>query len=116
MANFITSCRILFGIVMLFFPVFSPVFYVLYCLAGITDMIDGAVARRTNTVSEFGSRLDTVADIVFVAACLIKFLPALTLSTWLCIWICVIAALKVFNVIYGYITQRKFVAEHTVMN
>ena len=67
MANIITSCRILCSAVLLFFPAFSPVFYVLYCLAGFTDMIDGAVARKTDTVSESGSRLDTIADMVFAA-------------------------------------------------
>ena len=30
-------------------------------------MADGIVARKTNSVSEFGSRLDGVADFVFVA-------------------------------------------------
>lgn len=116
MANIITSCRILFSIALLFFPVFSPAFYALYCFAGITDMVDGAVARKTNTVSEFGSRLDTAADIVFVAACLFKILPHLTAPIWLWIWICVIAVIKVFNNIYGYIVQKKLVAEHTIVS
>ena len=59
MANIITGCRILCSIILLLVPVFSPPFYFLYLMAGFTDMIDGAVARKTNTVSEFGSRLDT---------------------------------------------------------
>ena len=29
-------------------------------------MIDGTVARKTGTVSEFGSKLDTVADLILV--------------------------------------------------
>lgn len=62
MANIITSSRILCSIVLLFFPVFSPWFYVLYLINGFTDMLDGTVARRTGSVSEFGSKLDTVAD------------------------------------------------------
>lgn len=62
MANFITSLRIICSIALLFCLALSPAFYALYIVAGFTDMIDGAVARKTNTVSEFGSRLDTVAD------------------------------------------------------
>lgn len=61
MANFITGSRIIFSIVLLFCPALSPTFYGLYILAGFTDMIDGAVARKTDTVSVLGSRLDTVA-------------------------------------------------------
>ncbi|MDD6071017.1 MAG: CDP-alcohol phosphatidyltransferase family protein [Clostridiales bacterium] len=66
MANIITSSRILCSVVLFFFPAFSTAFYVLYGIAGFTDMIDGTVARKTGTVSEFGSRLDTIADFVFV--------------------------------------------------
>lgn len=116
MANIITGCRILCSILLLFVPVFSPIFYMLYLVAGFTDMIDGAVARKTNTVSETGSRLDTIADIVFIVICMIKLLPVLTIPAWLCIWMVVIAIIKVINIISGYIVQKKFVAKHTIMN
>jgi CDP-diacylglycerol--glycerol-3-phosphate 3-phosphatidyltransferase len=59
MANIITGFRGLISIVLLFCPVFSPVFYMLYLIAGLSDMIDGTIARRTNTVSGFGERFDT---------------------------------------------------------
>lgn len=116
MANTITSCRILCSILLLFVPAFSLTFYILYLVAGFTDMIDGTIARITNTANEFGSRLDTIADIAFVVACMIKLLPVLTIPTWLCIWIGVIAIIKVFNIISGYIVQKEFVAKHTIMN
>ena len=67
MANVITGLRILVSAVLMFCPVFSPVFYALYLIAGLSDMADGIIARRTNSVSEFGSRFDGVADLVFVA-------------------------------------------------
>ena len=116
MANVVTGCRILCSIFLLFVPAFSSTFYILYLVAGFTDMIDGPIARKTNTANEFGSRLDTIADIVFVAACMIKLLPVLTIPTWLCVWIGVIAIIKVFNIISGYIVQKKLVAKHTIMN
>ena len=116
MANIITGCRILCSILLLFVPAFSSTFYILYLVAGFTDMIDGPIARKTNTANEFGSRLDTIADIVFVVACMIKLLPVLIIPTWLCIWIGVIAIIKVFNIISGYIVQKKLVAKHTIMN
>ena len=72
--------------------------------------------RKTGTVSEFGSRLDTAADIVFVAVCLIKLLPVLHVPGWLYIWIAVIALIKVANIVVGYIRQKEFTAVHSVMN
>ncbi len=79
-------------------------------------MIDGAVARKTGTVSEFGSRLDTAADIVFAAVCLIKLLPVLDIPLWLCIWIAVIAFIKTANIAAGYIRHREFISVHSAMN
>lgn len=45
-ANAITYCRIIISMLMFLFSVFSPEFYVCYLLAGISDMIDGTIARK----------------------------------------------------------------------
>ena len=71
MANIITAIRIVCSIALLLFLAFSPLFYTLYIAAGISDMIDGTVARKTGTVSALESKLDTAADFVFVVCCLI---------------------------------------------
>ena len=111
MANTITLFRIAAGIVLLLCPVFSPAFYVLYIAAGLSDMLDGFVARKTDTVSELGARLDTMADFVLVVVCLIKLIPA-----WLYGWIGIIAFIKVANIISGFTAQKKLVTVHSVMN
>ncbi|MDO4808031.1 MAG: CDP-alcohol phosphatidyltransferase family protein [Coriobacteriales bacterium] len=116
MANIITGIRILCSIVLLFFPAFSPSFYTLYVVAGVSDMIDGTVARKTGTVSEFGSKLDTAADFVLVAVCLIKLIPVLDIPLWLFVWITIIALIKAINIISGYVMHKEFVAAHTIMN
>ena len=116
MANFITRFRIIASLALLFCPVFSLPFYVLYLMAGISDMADGVVARRTNTASEFGARLDTAADFVFVVVCLIRLLPVIEMPTWLYVWIGVIAMIKGINIVSGYVMQKRFMAVHTVMN
>ena len=79
-------------------------------------MIDGPVARKTGTVSELGAKLDTIADFVFVAACLIKLLPLIPFPLWLWLWIGGIALIKAVNLLSGYIVQKRFVTIHTVMN
>ena len=116
MANTISLFRIAAGIVLLFCPVFSPAFYALYIAAGLSDMLDGFVARKTGTVSQLGARLDTIADFVLVVVCLIKLLPVLSIPAWLYAWIGIIALIKVVNIIFGFVVQRKFVAVHSVMN
>ena len=74
-ANIITGVRILCSIALLFCPAFSISFYSLYIIAGGSDMIDGAIARKTGTVSAFGAKFDTVADLITGT-----FIPAKTAS------------------------------------
>ena len=115
-ANVITGLRILVSAVLVFCPVFSPIFYVLYLIAGLSDMVDGIIARKTNSVSEFGSRFDSIANFVFVAVCLIKILPVLDIPVWLYVWTAVIALIKIINIISGVAKQKIYVAVHTTMN
>lgn len=116
LANLITSIRILCSLAILFCPVFSVAFYSLYITAGISDMIDGWVARKTNTASAFGAKFDTIADIIFVAVCLIKLLPVMEIPVWLYVWIGLVAIIKAINVVSGFVVQKQFVAVHSVMN
>ena len=115
-ANIITSCRILLSITLLFYPVFSVGFYCTYILCGFTDMVDGTIARKTNSVSEFGARLDTVSDFLFFAVSLIKLLPVIHIPKWIWVWIAVIAIIKICNIILGFIYKKKLISLHTVMN
>ena len=90
-ANIITSCRILGSIGLCFCPVFSACFCGLYLFCGLTDMVDGTIARKTDAVSECGARLDTVADFLFVIASFGKILPVIRIPVWICVWAAVIA-------------------------
>ena len=115
-ANILTGCRILGSVLLLFFPAFSLAFYITYILCGFSDMIDGTIARKTNSASRFGSQLDTIADFIFVVASLIKLLPTIRISGWLWIWGGVITMIKLGNILWGYISQKQFISMHTIMN
>ena len=116
LANILTSCRILGSMLLRFFPAFSAPFYILYLFCGFTDMIDGTVARKTNSTSKLGSQLDTAADLVFVAVSMMKLLPKIQLPLWLWIWCGIIALIKIGNIILGYLFRKQFTSLHTVMN
>ena len=115
-ANIITGSRIALSLPLLFVPLSSAWFYVFYMFCGLTDMIDGTIARKTETVSSFGSKLDTVADFVFMAVCAAKLLPVMNLPIWLWIWIAVITIIKVTNIVLGFVRRKKLVVLHTVLN
>ena len=115
-ANILTGFRIFGSVLLLFFPAFSLDFYIIYILCGFSDMIDGIIARKTNSTSEFGSRLDTTADFVFVVVSLFKLLPAIQIPQWLWIWGGVISVIKISNIMWGYIFKKQFISLHTIMN
>mgnify|MGYP003493010866 FL=1 len=115
-ANIITSCRILGSIGLLFCPVFSDGFYVLYLFCGLTDMVDGSIARKTGTVSSFGARLDTVADFLFVIASFVKLVPVIRIPVWIWGWAAVIAVVKLVNLVWGSTQMKQMPSLHTIAN
>ena len=115
-ANIITGSRIVFSLLLLFIPLSSALFYIFYLFCGLTDMIDGTVARKTGVVSNFGAKLDTASDFVFMAVCVVKLFPKINISVWLWIWIAIIAIVKVINIVMGFIRRKKLVALHTFLN
>ena len=115
-ANIITGSRMVLNLPLLFIPLTSAWFYALYLLCGLSDMIDGTVARKTNSASEFGARLDTVSDFVFMSVALIRFVPHLHVPIWLWIWIGIIAMIKLGNAVLGLVRAKKLISPHTVLN
>ena len=114
--NIITLSRIPMAVALPFVQSSPAVFWTLYLLCGFSDVLDGAVARSTGTVSRLGERLDTIADIIFVAVWIVLFIPAMNVGRWLWIWTGIIALIKVVNVISGLAMKKGFVAKHTPAN
>ena len=79
-------------------------------------MADGAIARRTKSDNELGAILDTVADIVFAAVCFVKILPTMQFPVWLWIWIVIIAIIKIGNLVWVLICNKKLISLHTILN
>ena len=116
MANVLTGIRILCGLLILCFPAFSGWYYCFYMIGGFTDAIDGTVARKMGTASDFGSKFDTVADFVFTVAVVIKIIHSLYIPVWLIIWIAIIALIKIGCHLAGYIKYHEFKTVHSTLN
>ena len=112
----ITLSRAALSVALLFVLSSPTVFWILYLICGLSDVLDGAVARATGTVSHLGERLDTISDIIFVAVWMVLFIPAINVGRWLWIWIGAIALIKVVNIISGFVMKKGFVAKHTPAN
>ena len=114
--NAISSLRVAGSIGLLFCDVAGWMFWVLYALCGISDMVDGPLARKLQAESKTGAVLDSVADIVFVACCAIRLFPVLEIPTWLWIWAGVIVFMKIVNQVSALVIFKRFCFPHTWAN
>ena len=79
MANYITILRIaLIFPVLIFATSYSSLYnwvaLLLFVIAGITDHLDGYIARKTGSTSSFGALLDLVADKLLIIITLFYFI------------------------------------------
>ena len=114
--NIITLLRIAGSLGLLLCDVTGVVYWIIYGLCGISDMLDGYLARKLHCESKTGALLDSMADIVFVACCCIKLIPVLAFPNWIWIWVLVIAFIKVINQISALVIYKKCVFPHTIAN
>ena len=117
-ANVLTSMRIgLSGILLLLEPL-GMAFYCVYALAGLTNMLDGPIARKRGTESRVGAVLDSAADLIFAAVSLVRLLPVYKeeMPFWLWAAVAFVIYLKGKNAIAGYVMNGKIVTMHTPLN
>lgn len=115
-ADFMTFARIALSVALACLEPLTMQFFAVYLLCGATDMLDGFIARKTHTETDFGARLDSIADLIFCGVCVIKIFPGLELekATWY--WICGIALIRVVNLIIGFRAFGRLTALHTPAN
>ncbi len=86
--NRITMFRML--IVIVFIPsllasnvVFNYIALFLFAIAGISDWLDGYIARKYNIVSDFGKVMDPLADKILVVSTLLCFVQLGVVPAWM---------------------------------
>ncbi len=81
--NILTLGRLILTIIFLIMILFSPyaakrtlfldIAFIIFIVAGLTDFVDGIVARKFNVTSKFGRMIDPLADKVLVCGAFICF-------------------------------------------
>ena len=115
-ASLITTSRIVGALVLLFIEPLSTPFFVVYILCCASDVIDGYVARKTNTASRFGEILDSAADFLLVAVMGYIFIPLLVWEQWMLYWIGMVAVVRFTSLSVGFAKYRALAFLHTYAN
>ena len=117
-ANTVTFLRMIGTLALAAIRPFSAGFYILYALTGFTDVLDGWIARKTKLASEFGARMDSIADLMFYAVMLIRFFPVLWSRLPLSIWCAAagIAAVRIISYLAAAMKYHRFASLHTYLN
>ena len=86
LANLISLARILLSFLLLLTGPLTLPFYFIYGLCGVSDMLDGYLARKYNCASRMGALLDSLADAVMVFLLLFLLVPLLHWPLWALWW------------------------------
>ena len=117
--NIITAFRLIGSLVLLLFiPTYSTAFFIIYTLCGISDVVDGTIARITKSTTEFGAKLDSIADLLFYSVLFFCIFPDLLERLPLYVWVIGFTTLLIRIVSYSTaaIKHRRFASLHTYMN
>lgn len=116
--NILSYARIAGTIWLILMKPLTPLFLTIYTITGMTDVLDGAIARKYGTTSEKGAKLDSIADLLFYTLILIRIFPVMWVTLPKKIWIMVGAILLVRFVSYGTAARKyhRFASLHTYLN
>ena len=104
-ANIISGSRIVVAVILFFFSEITGVFLTLYCYCGLSDLIDGPVARKTGFTSVVGAMLDTVGDLLTYLALAKIFILHKYVPLWVIIWM---LGTAVGFAVSGFIALKRF--------
>jgi len=114
--NILSTIRLISVIPLLFLTPFELPFMMIYVVAGVSDMIDGPIARKFAVTSEFGAKLDSIADVSLVLVVVFRLMPIIEISRAVTIWIFIAIAMKFLAALIGYIRYKQLVILHNYAN
>ena len=114
--NYLSIGRILLSLSLFVIRPLSTLFYIIYVLCGISDMLDGFIARKFHAESNLGARLDSIADFVMIAVLLIVLFPVINPSVTILLWIVLIGVLRFSSMIVAKRKYGNVAILHTLAN
>ena len=114
--NLLTFARMLLCIPLGMTETLSPLFYLLYTLIGISDILDGWLARRWHCTTPFGAQLDGAADLIAFGVIGWKIWPILHFPAWLWGLLVRIVYIRIGNMLCTYLRKSTNIFQHILLN
>ena len=110
--NIITLFRLVLSPALLLFAPFSVSFLLLYALLGLSDVLDGFLARRWGVSCKLGARLDSAADFLLFGILLYLLVRNYRFPAWALLWVGLIAILRFVALAVCYVRFHKLAFLH----
>ena len=114
--DLLSLSRLVLAFVLLLTEPLSPTFLSIFLICGITDILDGSVARRFDACSEHGYMIDSISDTVLTVILLYCIIPVVNWEGWMVIWIAAIAAVRIIAFAIGSVRYGRLAFVHTYLN
>ncbi len=114
--NLVTLARIPLALGLLLLPPVGIWYLLVYALCGLTDIMDGYLARRLHAASSLGAALDSAAAFLLLAVCLFTLWPVVRPGIEWLVWAACIALIRLGAALTAWLRWRKFGFLHTWLN
>ena len=114
--NAISCLRIILSVTLPFLIDKKAIFVVIYLMCGLSDFLDGYIARRLKSESIIGAKLDSIADMIMFGAIISILLMRIKLDTLILLPVIVVTIIRTLSVLVVAIKFRQFAILHTILN
>jgi Phosphatidylglycerophosphate synthase len=116
--NMLSILRIVFSILLLALIPHKIIFITTYLLIGVTDVLDGFIARKYGLESDLGAKLDSYADFIFYLIFVVIFFREYysIINLGHVIMFIGIIFIRLLNLLLTKIKYKEFIFIHTIGN
>jgi len=114
--NCISFSRIIFSLILFFIKPLNLTFYTIYIICGLSDILDGFIARKTGTTSSLGEKIDSLADLIMICVLFYVFYPIINPSMKIIIWLVLIGIIRLLSMAVAMRKYKTFAMLHTYGN
>ena len=114
--NIISVTRILLSLILFLIEPFTTIFWLIYMVCGLSDIVDGYIARKTDSISKIGTALDSFADFVLLSVMFVVLLPKIWIPVEVLVWAAVIAVIRMVSLGIVKYKYHRLIVLHTLFN